>query len=97
MYETLLEQNPLISRGSVYRCLLKNKINKKPEDQKDKAKLFKAYEPGYLHIDVTYLPKFEGQKWYLFVAIDRATRALYYSVYPDKTARSTRRISLINV
>ena len=73
----------------VYRCLLKNKINKKPEEQKDKAKLFKAYQPGYLHIDVTYLPKFEGQKWYLFVAIDRATRALYYSVYPDKTAGST--------
>lgn len=89
VYETLLEQNPTISRSSVYRCFLKNKINNKPEQQKDKAKLFKAYQPGYLHIDVTYLPKFNGRKCYLFVAIDRATRTLYYKIYQDKTAQST--------
>lgn len=89
VYETLLEQNPTISRSSVYRCFIKNKINKKPQEQKDKAKLFKAYQPGYLHIDVTYLPEFNGMKSYLFVAIDRATRTLYYKIYPDKTAQST--------
>jgi transposase-like protein len=89
VYETLLEQNPTISRSSVYRCFLKNKINKKPLEQKDKAKLFKAYQPGYLHIDVTYLPEFNGKKCYLFVAIDRATRTLYYKIYQDKTAQST--------
>jgi transposase InsO family protein len=89
VYETLLEQNRTISRISVYRCLVKNGINKVPQEQKDKAKKFKAYQPGYLHIDVTYLPKFNGKSAYLFVAIDRATRTLYYKIYDDKTAKST--------
>jgi transposase-like protein len=89
VYETLLEQNATISRISVYRCLVKNGINKVPQEQKDKAKKFKAYQPGYLHIDVTYLPKFNGKSAYLFVAIDRATRTLYYEIYDDKTAKST--------
>lgn len=89
VYEMLLEQNIAISRISVYRCLVKNGINKVPQEQKDKAKKFKAYQPGYLHIDVTYLPKFNGKSDYLFVAIDRATRTLYYEIYDDKTAKST--------
>ena len=56
VHEAILEQNALIARSSVYRCFVKNKINKVPQEQKDKAKKFKAYQPGYLHIDVTYLP-----------------------------------------
>jgi hypothetical protein len=31
------------------------------EEKKEQAKKFKEYEPGYLHIDVTYLPKLEGK------------------------------------
>jgi transposase-like protein len=89
VFETLLEQNQTISRSSVYRCLVKTGLNKVPQEQKDKAKKFKAYLPGYLHIDVTYLPKFNGQSAYLFVAIDRATRTMFYFIYDDKTAQST--------
>ena len=55
----------------------------------EKAKKCKEYEPGYLHIDVTYLPKFEKQKYYLFVAINRATRLLYYKVYENKSSENT--------
>lgn len=89
VYEMLLVQNPSISRSAVYRCFVRNKVNKKPQELKDKAKKFKAYQPGYLHIDVTYLPKFNKQKSYLFVAIDRATRTMFYAIYSDKTALST--------
>ena len=89
VFELVLEQNSEISRSSVYRCLVKHQINKVPQEQRDKAKKFKAYEPGYLHLDVTYLPKFEGKSAYLFVAIDRATRVLFYQVYEDKTAQSS--------
>ena len=39
-----------------------------------------------MHIDVTYLPKLDTQKYYLFVAIDRATRLLYYKVYENKSS-----------
>ena len=57
-----------------------------PEEKKEQAKKFKEYEPGYLHLDVTYLPKLNGDKYYLFVAIDRATRLMHYKVYKNKTA-----------
>jgi len=40
-------------------------------------------------MDVTYLPKFEGNKSYLFVAIDRATRSLFYRVYEVKSSENT--------
>ena len=66
--------NPSITRSAVHRTFVKEKINKVPEKEEDKAQKFKKYEPGYLHIDVTYLPKFDDVKYYLFVAIDRATR-----------------------
>ena len=77
-----------ISRSSVYRTLVRLKLNTIPLEKKELAKKFKEYEPGYIHIDVTYLPKFDGSKYYLYVAIDRATRLLYYKVYISKTAQS---------
>lgn len=41
------------------------------------SKTFKSYEPGFVHIDIKYLPQMpdEAQRRYLFVAIDRALRA----------------------
>ena len=89
VWENLLEVNPTISRSSIYRCFVNEKINQTPTEHKEKAKKFKEYEPGYLHIDVTYLPKFNGKSSYLFVAIDRCTRLMTYAVYENKTAEST--------
>ena len=68
------------------RTFVCENINTVPEKEKEKAKKFKEYDPGYLHIDVTYLPKINGKKYYLFVAIDRATRTLYYKKYDAKTS-----------
>ncbi len=76
------------TRSAVYRTLRAAGISKVPEKEREKAKKFKEYEPGYLHIDVTYLPKIDGIKYYLFVAIDRATRTLFYQVYDAKTAEN---------
>jgi len=89
IWEVLLEINPLISRSSVYRKFRKEKINKVPQKEKDKVKKFKEYKPGYLHLDVTYLPKIDGVKYYLFVAIDRATRLMFYKIYSAKTSENT--------
>lgn len=74
--ETLLEQGISLSPSTVYNILKKHGINRQPEEQKALYKTFKEYEPGYLHIDVTYNPKLAGTKSYLFVAIDRATRTM---------------------
>jgi transposase InsO family protein len=89
VWEVLMITNPKITRASVYRVLVKEGINTVPDQNKEKAKKFKEYEPGYLHMDVTYLPKFKGQSYYLFVAIDRCTRAMVYRVYQNKTADNT--------
>jgi len=88
--EIARQLNPSVSRSAVYRTLCAENLNRVPEKEREKAKKFKAYEPGYLHIDVTYLPKMEGKRQYLFVAIDRATRTLYYQLYDAKTADNAR-------
>jgi transposase-like protein len=90
VWETLLEVNPNITRSSVYRTFCRHQINIAPQNKKENdRKKFKEYEPGYIHVDVTYLPKFDKQKNYLFVAIDRATRTLFYKVYDAKTSDNT--------
>ena len=89
IFENLVTKNSSITRSAVYRCFVKNNINKVPVIEKEKAKKFKAYEPGYLHMDVTYMPKFNKVGSYLFVAIDRATRTMFYEIYDQKTAEST--------
>ena len=89
IFESVLELNPKVSRSSVYRCLKRKKLNIAPKDIKEKAMKFKEYDPGFLHIDVTYLPRIDGKKLYLFVAIDRATRLLIFKAYDSRSAKST--------
>lgn len=84
--EAIKPDEPEKIRSAVYRTFVREGVNKVPEKEKEKAKKFKEYDPGYLHIDVTYLPKINGIKYYLFVAIDRATRTLYYKIYDAKTS-----------
>ena len=54
-------------------------------------KTFKDYEPGFLHVDIKYLPQMpdETHRRYLFVAIDRATRWVYFRIYADQTEASS--------
>lgn len=87
--EIIKPDDPTKIRSAVYRTFVRAGINKVPRKQKEKAKKFKEYDPGYLHMDVTYLPKINGVKYYLFVAIDRATRTLYYKVYDAKSSENT--------
>ena len=84
--EAIKPKDPRKIRSAIYRTFVRGKINRVPEKVKEKAQKFKEYDPGYLHIDVTYLPKINGIKYYLFVAIDRATRTLYFKVYDAKSS-----------
>lgn len=49
-------------------------------------KAFKSYEPGYVHVDVKYLPQMldESSQRYLSVAIDRAMRWVSCSSRPTR-------------
>jgi len=69
--EVAQQVNPAASRIAVYRTLREAGLNKVPQQERERAKKFEAYEPGYPHKDVTYCPKLDGVKWYLFVAIDK--------------------------
>ena len=57
------------------------------------GKVQSALTPGYMHVDVKYLPQMadEDRRRYLFVAIDRATRWVFVRMYPAKTAANARR------
>jgi transposase-like protein len=67
-----------VSRSGLDRCLRRHNVSDlnalKPAVPKAPHKAFKAYEPGFIHIDVKYLPQManESRRRYLFVAIDRA-------------------------
>ena len=47
---------------------------------------FKKYDPWFIHVDITYWPKIDWVKYYIHVAIDRATRTMYYEVHDNKRA-----------
>ena len=89
--------NPNVSRSGLDRCLRRHGVGSlrdlKAKDEKPKHSGFKAYEPGYIHIDVKYLPRManETSRGYLFVAIDRATRRVFIAIYRNKTAANARR------
>ena len=89
--------NPEVSRSGLDRCLRRHGVSNlkalQPVAEGEEAtkKTFKDYEPGYLHIDIKYLPKMpdEAERKYLFVAIDRATRWVFLRVYADQTETSS--------
>ena len=89
--------NPNVSRSGLDRCLRRHGVGSlrdlKAKDERPKHSGFKAYEPGYIHIDVKYLPQMadETSRGYLFVAIDRARRFVLNAVYRNKTAANARR------
>jgi transposase-like protein len=64
----------------------------KPQTPRQPHKSFKSYEPGYLYMDVKYLPQMadERKRRYLFVAIDRATGWVFVQIKSDKTAASAK-------
>lgn len=86
--------NPAVSRSGLDRCLRRHGLNRRPVEDKDApvpTKTFKDYAPGYIHMDIKYLPQMadEASRRYLFVAIDRATRWVYLRMYADQGEASS--------
>ena len=89
--------SPAVSRSGLDRCLRRHGVSNlqalKPQPLDSEArpvKPFKDYEPGFVHVDVKYLPRMpdEDSAQYLFAAIDRATRWVYVEILPEKTAQN---------
>ena len=89
--------NEAVSRSGLDRCLRRHGVSNlkalvpAEDNSKDtaKKKTFKDYEPGFVHVDIKYLPQMpdECARQYLFVAIDRATRWVYVDILPTKSAQ----------
>jgi len=91
--------NPEVSRSGLDRCLRRHGVSnlqalRPPQEEgaKRSHQPFKDYLPGFVHVDVKYLPQMpdEEQRRYLFAAIDRATRWVYVELLPDKSAASAK-------
>jgi len=83
-----------VSRSGLDRCLRRHGVSDlkalRPQEDAPKAepKTFKDYAPGFVHVDLKYLPQMpdEDTRRYLFAGIDRATRWVYVEVLPEKSA-----------
>jgi len=88
--------NADVSRSGLDRCLRRHGVSRladlKPKPEKAKFKTFKDYEPGYVHVDIKYLPQMPDQdhRAYLFVAIDRASRWVHVEIKQNKSAASAK-------
>jgi transposase InsO family protein len=82
-----LEGNWTFSRATLARFFEREGVGHL-RDPKAKIGTFKEYEPGFLHIDCTYLPTIQGKARFVFVAIDRATRLAFIQV-TDKRNMAT--------
>jgi transposase InsO family protein len=87
LYDLLSPQIPALTRSNLHRCLQRHNVSRLsellPDEEKIATKTFKAYAPGFLHIDTTQI-NLGKEKWYLFVAIDRATRYVYLELHDNK-------------
>jgi transposase InsO family protein len=89
--------NASVSRSGLDRCLRRHGVSDLKsllpniEGETPPLKTFKDYEPGFIHIDIKYLPQMpdETTRRYLFVAIDRATRWVYFRIYKNQTEVSS--------
>ena len=83
-----------VSRSGLDRCLRRHGVSDlkalMPREDAPTAepKAFKDYAPGFVHVDLKYLPQMpeEETRRALFAAIDRATRWVYVEILPEKSA-----------
>ena len=88
--EILEEQEQSMPRSTIWYYLKTFWLTKeKRELWKRISQKFKKYDPWFIHIDITYWPKIDWVKYYIHVAIDRATRCMYYEVNDNKRADTT--------
>lgn len=87
--EILEEQWENMPRSSIWYYLKIWWLTQERREQwKRITQKFKKYDPWFIHVDITYWPKIDWVKYYIHVAIDRATRLMYYEVHDNKRAQT---------
>lgn len=83
LYDLLSPQIPVLTRSNLHRHGISRLADLLPDEDKAAIKAFKSYEPGFLHLDTAQI-NVGKDKWYLFAAIDRATRYVYLELHDNK-------------
>lgn len=85
VFIALKDRIPALTRSNLYRCLLRNGLNKLPktEEEKREKKPFAEYPIGYVHVDITQIMLEGGQKLYLFVGICRVSKYAYIELHEN--------------
>ncbi len=86
--------HPEVSRSGLDCCLRRHGVSNRkallPQEAgaKTPVKTFQEYAPGFVHVDVKYLPQMpdQDQRTYLFAAIDRTSRWVSVEILADKSA-----------
>jgi len=86
---------PHLNLDAIYRILKAEGLNRLPPSEQARKPhgRFRAYEVGFVHLDVKHLPKLRDpdgvtRKRYLYVAIDRCSRWVDLAVKDDETTAS---------
>lgn len=84
LVEALLPYIPSVNHSNCYRILKFYHLNRLTEEEQRQLRKFATYPPGFLHIDCFYLPRIKGIRWYVYLAVDRATKLVFIRAYPKK-------------
>lgn len=81
---------PRLTRSNLHRCLQRHGLSRLPKPEKPVKKKFKAYEIGYMHVDICEVRTGEGKR-YLFVGVDRTSKFVFAEVHSSATASAAAR------
>lgn len=72
----------------IYRVLARYGLSRLPDElvnSERKIRKFRKYGIGYLHLDLLYAPKINGERRYIYTAIDRVAKLAFIMVGRRKT------------
>jgi transposase-like protein len=88
VFVSLKDKIPALTRSNLHRCLKRHGLSRLPPEEnagaKPSKKKFKAYEIGYVHIDITEI-RLGKQKAYMFVGICRVSKYAYVELHDRMT------------
>lgn len=83
IFFTLEDDIPNLYPMKVYWVLTQYGLSRLPNEfraAEQKIRKFRCYGVGYLHLDLLYAPKINGQRRYIYTAIDRAARIAFVTI-----------------
>ena len=87
IFFTLEGEIPNFYPMKIYRVLKRYELGRLLEElaeEERKIKKFRRYGIGYLHIDLLYAPKINGQRSYIYTAIDRVAKITFVMLGKNK-------------